>query len=95
MTQQEIALRLVQICCDDVVLQNSNHPDIVNADFSSGCFDSMSLVFLQALIEEEWGVHVPGSYFAARLRNLNSIATYIAEQIESRRRISDDASSIA
>jgi len=82
MDHQIIVQRLVEICLEDGILPHrTSHPDIANADFSHYGADSMSLVFLQALIEEEWGVRVPISHFAARLRNLNSVAIYIAEQV--------------
>ncbi len=93
--REQIAGRLIEICVEDGILVNSNHPDLLNANFSSCGVDSMSLVFLQALIEEEWGVHVPATYFASRLRNLNSVSTYIDEQIAAKNGMTPETSSAA
>lgn len=93
--KEQIAGRLIEICIEDGILENSNHPDLLNANFSTCGVDSMSLMFLQALIEEEWGVHVPATYFASRLRNLNSVSMYIDEQIASKNGMSPAASSAA
>ncbi len=93
MSHQQIVQRLVEICHEDGVLRHTNHPDIANADFSHCGIDSMSFEFLQAVIEEEWSVHVPATHFTTQFHNLNSIAIYVAKQVTSDRRSHGDAPS--
>jgi acyl carrier protein len=84
--QQRIAARLVEMCVEDGML--SDHTGDLSVEAignqclrDSPWFDSMSLVFLQAGIENEWGVRIPEAQFVAWLRSLNEVAAYIAEHM--------------
>lgn len=82
--QRDIADRLIELCRNDGLFmnlpENLSTAEIGDQDLRN-CpwFDSMSLVFLQTLITEEWGIEIPESQFAAWFRTLNQIAAYIAE----------------
>jgi acyl carrier protein len=84
--QRRIAAWLVETCLENGLF--GSQPGRVDLDGigdldlrESVWFDSMSLVFLQAEIESEWGVRVPNAQFAAWLRTLNQIADYVAERL--------------
>jgi acyl carrier protein len=84
--QRQIATRLVEICLEDGLFvrqpERLDIDEIGDRDLrDSPWFDSMSLVFLQAEIESEWGVHISGTQLAAWLRTLNQIAGYIAQRL--------------
>jgi acyl carrier protein len=85
-TQRRIAAWLVDTCLENGLFGSQpgrvDLDGIGDLDLREGAwFDSMSLVFLQAEIESEWGVHVPNAQFAAWLRTLNQIAHYVAERL--------------
>lgn len=82
--QKQIVERLIAICFENDLFLNPN--EIIGGDgigdfnlLECPSFDSLALVFLQSEIEDEWGVHIAETQFAAWLRTLNQIADYIAQ----------------
>jgi acyl carrier protein len=80
MPSAEILAILLEHCVSQGVFVQSESVD-PNADLvETGQVDSMGLVQLQALIEELFGVSIPGPVFVAELRTLARIAAYLERE---------------
>ena len=85
MPSAKILATLLQHCVSQGVLVQSEFVD-PNADLvDTGQVDSMGLVQLQALIEQLFGVVIPGPVFVAELRTLARIAAYLEREQRSGR----------
>ena len=73
---------LMALCRENGVID----PNIENYSESEdllegGLLDSMGLVYMQAIIEEEFAVNLAPELFITELRNIRSIASYLAESM--------------
>lgn len=80
-TQAEVAStcrELCRICVESEIIVGDVTDDVISMDLvQSAKIDSMMLVYMQAAIEDRWGVEIPPALFVTKLRTLEQIATHI------------------
>lgn len=79
---EQLADSLVRLCHEQGVFP----PDVDFCDpnddlIEGGLIDSMSLVYMQAVIQEKFSVELEPELFIVELRNIHAIAAYLAQQL--------------
>ncbi len=76
--KDQILTSLVNLC-DEHHLFDQPAKDVVGKDLIEDCMiDSMTLMQLQALVEEKFKLAIPNATVIKELRTLNDLATFIA-----------------
>lgn len=72
---------LFAACLEQGLFEAADAPGIWNADLiDSGAIDSMGLLTLEGILEEDFGVAIPHEMLVAELRTLNKLAEYVRAQ---------------
>jgi len=68
---------LVALCIANGIFPNDTRPGPDEDLVESGFIDSMGLLAMQCLIDENYGVSIPAVVFAVELRTINGVARYL------------------
>ena len=79
-TFEYIEQEVLKMCEEYDILIEVDTQGLLQADLiESGIIDSTGLITMQGAIEEQFQLHIPSELFAGELRNIHSIAVYIAK----------------
>lgn len=72
------ALNLLEQCINNGIFAEDCTVEMLDVDLlESGVMDSMSLMMLTELIEQEYKLEIDPSIFVAELRTVNQLSSYI------------------
>jgi acyl carrier protein len=73
--------KLLAACLEQGLFEAADVPGIWNADLiDSGAINSMGLLALEGILEENFGVAIPHEMLVAELRTLNKLAEHVHAQ---------------
>jgi len=79
---EKLTNHLMQLCHENGIFHpEMEQPKPMDDLIDNGLIDSMGMVYMQGVIAEEFALEIELELFIAELRNMHSIAAYLAEQI--------------
>ncbi len=78
---QELKEHFLALCYEHGIISPDEEIDCTMDLVESGMIDSMGIMILQSIIDENYNIFVPEPVFVAELRSINDVLHYIAKNL--------------